>query len=75
LEKDTCSSYDARHFPPTAPHTVYLKHLYIATNPSPLGQKANLGHPGDASEYSKVHKKYHKTLKSYREKFEFIIFF
>ena len=56
---------------PTTPQAVYLQHLYIAANPSPLGQKVKLVDPGDASEYSRVHKKYHKILESYRKKFEF----
>tara|TARA_B100000768_G_scaffold95682_1_gene89316 strand:+ start:409 stop:2547 length:2139 start_codon:yes stop_codon:yes gene_type:complete len=71
LEKRTRRSYEAKLFLPTTPQAVYLQHLYIAANPSPLGQKVKLVDPGDASEYSRVHKKYHKILESYRKKFEF----
>ena len=64
LEKRTRRSYEAKLFLPTTPQTVYLQHLYIAANPSPLGQKVKLVDPGDASEYSRVHKKHHKILES-----------
>ena len=71
LENGTRRSYEVERFLPTTPETVYLQHLYIAANPSPLGQKVELVDPGDASEYSQIHKKYHEVLESYRKKFEF----
>ena len=46
LENGTRRSYEVERFLPTTPETVYLQHLYIAANPSPLGQKVELVDPG-----------------------------
>ena len=46
-----------------------LQHLYISGNPEPIGEKENLDDPGDGSEYSKLHAKYHPAVRKYLREF------
>jgi methyl-accepting chemotaxis protein len=41
-----------------------MQHLFISTNPHPIGQKENLDTAGD-SRYSQTHAVYHPTLRKY----------
>ena len=49
--------------------SVYLQSLYIKQNPNPLGEKEKLDQASDKSQYSKLHGKYHPTIRSYLSKF------
>ncbi len=49
--------------------SVALQYHYIRANQHPLGSKHELDTPGDASTYSKVHKRVHPIIRSYLEKF------
>lgn len=46
-----------------------LQELYIANNTSPVGSKFKMDDPGDGSQYSKTHKKYHPVIRNYLKKF------
>ncbi|MBT3984133.1 MAG: methyl-accepting chemotaxis protein [Bacteriovoracaceae bacterium] len=48
---------------------VALQYAYIANNPNPLGSKEVLDFAADESEYSKLHKTYHPSIREYLQKF------
>ena len=54
---------------PVTPAAIRLQYEYIAKNPSPPGQRRDLESAGDASEYSRVHAKYHRAFRRIIEKF------
>ncbi len=51
--------------------STYLQYEYIKANPHPLGSKDLLTAGDNASEYSKVHSKYHEAIRNYQRKFEY----
>ena len=54
---------------PTHPATRFLQHHYIAGNPNPVGEKAQLADAGDGSAYSRVHAEYHEIFRSLVDEF------
>ncbi len=46
-----------------------LQDIYIANNPNPVGAKFKMDDPGDGSNYSVTHKKYHPVIRNYLKKF------
>jgi len=46
-----------------------LQKLYIADNPSPIGEKHKLDAASDSTFYSQVHRQYHPTIRQYLEEF------
>ncbi len=50
-------------------NSIALQHYFISANQNPLGDKHKLDHPGDASTYSKLHQKYHPTVRAFLEQF------
>ena len=54
---------------PADPLTQLAQHLYIASNPYPIGSKEGMADPGDGSDYSKNHKKYHNIFKEIIKRF------
>ena len=57
-------------FMPTNPGAAHLQELFISGNPYPTGMKQKLDSVDD-SLYSRVHEKYHPTIRSFLEKFGF----
>lgn len=60
----------ARWFP-ADPRTLRLQHVFVASNPYPLGSKYHLLSAADAGGYGAVHARYHPTLQRYRSAFGF----
>lgn len=58
---DVLNGLDAR--------TLKLQDLYIAQNPSPLGEKDTLTAANDSSRYSQLHRQYHPFIRSYLQQF------
>ena len=54
---------------PVTPAAVQLQYLYIVRNQRPKGQRDQLIDPGDGSDYSAVHQKYHVAFRSIVRKF------
>ena len=52
-------------------NSIALQYHYISANPSPLGGKEAMDHPGDTSAYSAAHKEYHPIVRSYLEHFAY----
>ncbi|MFN8369271.1 MAG: methyl-accepting chemotaxis protein [Bacteriovoracaceae bacterium] len=52
-----------------SPNEVALQNYYIATNPNPLGKKETLDASNDNSRYSKLHAKFHPTIRGILQKF------
>jgi serine phosphatase RsbU (regulator of sigma subunit) len=48
-----------------------LQSIYISLNEHPAGSKSLLYDSGDSSAYSKIHKRYHTTLRKYQKRFGF----
>src|SRR5215831_11402135 len=61
------STYQA--YLPVTPAAVQLQYLYIVTNPYPKNRREELVDAGDGSEYSAVHRKYHKAFRNIVKKF------
>ncbi len=61
LDEESTKKFNAR----------LMQFLYIASNPSPVGQKYLLDAAGDKSNYTKTHALYHPTLTKYLQKFGF----
>ena len=47
----------------------YLQYYYIAENPNPVGEKEKLLDPGDGSEYTQFHTKYHALFREVIDNF------
>ena len=56
---------------PTSPAAQYVQYFYIVRNPYPVAGRVKLEDALDGSDYSKVHKRYHRILREYAEKFGF----
>src|SRR5215469_15778692 len=54
---------------PVTNAAIQLQYLYIVKNPHPKDHRDELIDPGDGSEYSKVHQKYHKAFREITRKF------
>ena len=54
---------------PVTPAAIQLQYLYIVKNPRPKDHRDELIDPGDGSEYSRVHQKYHVAFRSIVRKF------
>jgi class 3 adenylate cyclase len=54
---------------PVTPAAIRLQYLYIVKNPFPKGSRDKLIDPGDGSEYSAVHRKYHVAFRAIIQKF------
>jgi class 3 adenylate cyclase len=54
---------------PVTPAAFQLQSLYIVNNPHPKDQRDELIDPGDGSQYSRVHRKYHRALRDIIRKF------
>jgi class 3 adenylate cyclase len=62
---------DPQSYIPTSPAAQYLQYFYVIRNPYPAAKRFMLADAGDGSDYSKVHKHYHRILTEYVEKFGF----
>ena len=67
---DQLAGMSPSDFMPTNPGAAHLQELFISGNPHPTGMKQKLDSV-DNSLYSRVHKKYHPTIRSFLEKFGF----
>ncbi|NEP63614.1 MAG: HAMP domain-containing protein [Symploca sp. SIO2G7] len=47
----------------------YLQYYYISENPNPVGEKEKLLDPGDGSEYTRFHTKYHSLFREIIDNF------
>ncbi len=56
---------------PTSPAAQYVQYFYIVRNPYPVAGRLKLEDALDGSDYSKVHKRYHRIVTEYAEKFGF----
>ena len=54
---------------PFAPAALHLQYDYIVKNPYPPGRRREMERAGDGSDYSRVHAKYHRSLRRIVEKF------
>jgi class 3 adenylate cyclase len=54
---------------PVIPAAIQLQYLYIVKNSNPPGSRDKLIDPGDGSEYSAVHRKYHPAFRAIIRKF------
>jgi class 3 adenylate cyclase len=54
---------------PVTPAAIQLQYLYIVKNPYPKSHRDQLINPGDGSDYSRVHQKYHKAFREIIRKF------
>jgi class 3 adenylate cyclase len=54
---------------PFTPAALQLQYDYIVKNPYPHGQRREMESAGDGSDYSRVHAKYHRSLRRIVEKF------
>jgi class 3 adenylate cyclase len=54
---------------PVTPAALQLQYLYIVNNPYPKGRREELVDAGDGSEYSAVHRMYHKAFRNIVKKF------
>jgi methyl-accepting chemotaxis protein len=54
---------------PTDPTVLALQQAYIADNPHPLGEKENLDHAPDLSDYGRTHARYHPAIRQYLRRF------
>ena len=61
------STYQA--YLPVTPAALQLQYLYIVKNPYPKNRREELLDAGDGSEYSAVHRKYHKAFRNIVKKF------
>ncbi len=52
-----------------SPTEVALQYHYIGANPNPLGSKETLDFAQDGSTYSKLHAKYHPSIREFLQKF------
>lgn len=52
-----------------SPTELALQYHYIGNNSNPLGSKDALDFVPDSSDYSKLHKKYHPSVRNYLQKF------
>lgn len=69
-EKENNKSIDVdRYLNQLSNKEIALQHYYISANPNPLGEKETLDYAEDSSEYSKLHKKYHPSIREYLQKF------
>jgi class 3 adenylate cyclase len=61
---------ETKHFLPKEGAAVYLQYHYIAENPLPVGEKAELikGN-NDGSYYAQVHERYHESLRALARQF------
>jgi len=60
---------------PVTPAAIQLQYLYIVKNPRPKGDRDELINPGDGSDYSRVHQKYHVAFRSIVRKFGYYDFY
>jgi class 3 adenylate cyclase len=60
---------DFQAYLPVTPAAIQLQYLYIVKNPRPKDHRRELINPGDGSEYSTVHQKYHVAFRSIVKKF------
>jgi class 3 adenylate cyclase len=54
---------------PVTNAAIQLQYLYIVKNPHPKDRREDLINPGDGSDYSRVHQKYHKAFREIIQKF------
>jgi len=67
---DQLAGVSPSDFMPTNSGAAHLQELFISGNPHPTGMKQKLDSV-DNSLYSRVHEKYHPTIRSFLEKFGF----
>jgi len=65
---DKLAGVSPSDFIPAKPGASHLQNLFISDNPYPTGMKQKLDSVDD-SLYSRVHEKYHPTIRSFLEKF------
>ena len=63
MQKLRIARHEFQAYLPVTPAAIQLQYLYIARNPRP-DRREELINPGDGSEYSRVHQKYHVALRS-----------
>lgn len=67
LGEQTQLQYD--NYDPTGEAAKYLQYYYIVENPNPVGEKEKLFDPGDGSQYTQFHTKYHPQFKQIIDNF------
>ena len=71
LRKNVGQAGTPQTYIPTSPAAQYVQYFYIVRNPYPVAGRVKLEDALDGSDYSKVHKRYHRILREYAEKFGF----
>jgi class 3 adenylate cyclase len=69
MQKLNMARQDAQAYLPVTPAAIQLQYLYIVNNPFPKDHRDQLINPGDGSEYSAVHQRYHVAFRSIVRKF------
>lgn len=58
-------------FAPKSQASRFLQYHYIAANQHPVGDKQRLDNPGDGSDYSRFHQRYHPFLRALVDRFDY----
>jgi class 3 adenylate cyclase len=69
MQKLKMARQDFKVYLPVTPAAIQLQYLYIVKNPRPKDHRYELIDPGDGSEYTTVHQKYHVAFRSIVKKF------
>lgn len=69
MQKLNMARHSFQAYLPVTPAAIQLQYLYIVKNQRPGRQRDQLIDPGDGSEYSAVHRKYHVAFRSIVRKF------
>ena len=73
MQKLKMARHDFQAYLPVTPAAIQLQYLYIVKNPRE--HREELIDPGDGSEYSRVHQKYHVAFRSIVKKFGYYDFY
>ena len=69
MQKLKMARQDFKAYLPVTPAAIQLQYLYIVKNTRAKERREELIDPGDGSEYSRVHQKYHRAFRSIVKKF------
>lgn len=69
MQKLSMARQSFQAYLPVTPAAIQLQYLYIVKNSRSKGKRDELIDPGDGSEYSRVHQKYHVAFRSIVRKF------
>ena len=68
-QNQTGNKADTDALMPESPEAIFAQHLYISSNPNPLGEKDKLNHADKDGLYNTLHKKYHPVFSSKQSRY------